>query len=106
VVYFSRFGILCQEKYGNPAILVTLLRPLLLPVSFLHSLCRRCGFKAMPVFAPETSLEFVRGAAGLPDGLFSYQKSRFGYIPERLKMENSGKFRDHLELFFAIWYIL
>jgi hypothetical protein len=28
--------------------------------------------------------------AGLPDGIFSYQKSQFGYILEGLGMENVG----------------
>jgi hypothetical protein len=31
-------------------------------------------------------------AAGLPDGLFSYQKYRLGYILEGLGMENVGIF--------------
>jgi cyanate permease len=42
----------------------------------------------------------------LPDGLFSYQKSKFGYILEGLGMEKVGKFYDPLEYFTAIWYIL
>jgi hypothetical protein len=33
--------------------------------------------------------------AGLPDGLFSYQKSQFGYILEGLGMEKVGKFFGH-----------
>jgi hypothetical protein len=47
----------------------------------------------------------VRGA-GLPDGLFSYQKSKFGNILEGLGMEKIGVFYDHLEYFTAIWYNL
>jgi hypothetical protein len=35
---------------------------------------------------------------GLPDGLFSNQKSEFGSILERLAIENLG-------IFLAIWYI-
>jgi hypothetical protein len=31
-------------------------------------------------------------ASGLPDGIFSYQKSQFGYILENLGMENVGIF--------------
>jgi hypothetical protein len=42
----------------------------------------------------------------LPDGLFSYQKSQFGYILVGLGMENIGIFYDPLEYFTAIWYIL
>jgi hypothetical protein len=34
-------------------------------------------------------------AAGLPDGLFSYQKSQFGYISEGFGMEKAGIFYDH-----------
>jgi hypothetical protein len=42
----------------------------------------------------------------LPDGLFSFQKSEFGYILEGLGMENVGLFRDHLEYFTSVWYTL
>jgi hypothetical protein len=44
--------------------------------------------------------------AGMPDGLFSYQKSQFGYIFEGLRIENAGIICDHLEYFWIIWYIL
>jgi hypothetical protein len=44
--------------------------------------------------------------AKLPDGIFSYQKSRFGYIWEGLGMENVGIFYVHLEYLTAVWYIL
>jgi hypothetical protein len=43
--------------------------------------------------------------AGLPDGLFSNQKSQFGYIWEGLRIENAGLFYGHLEYFTVIWYI-
>jgi hypothetical protein len=43
---------------------------------------------------------------GLPDGLFSNQKSEFGYILVGLGMEKVGIFYDYLEYFTAIWYIL
>jgi hypothetical protein len=42
----------------------------------------------------------------LPDGLFSNQKSQFGYILVCLAMENLGIFYDHLVYFTAIWSIL
>jgi hypothetical protein len=38
----------------------------------------------------------------LPDGLFSNQKSQFGYILEDLAKENVGIFYDHLVYFTAI----
>jgi hypothetical protein len=41
---------------------------------------------------------------GWPDGLFSCQKFKFGYILEGLEMENIGIFYDHLEYFAAICY--
>jgi hypothetical protein len=40
----------------------------------------------------------------LPDGLFSYLKSQFGYILEGPEMENVGIFYGHLEYFTAIWW--
>jgi hypothetical protein len=45
-------------------------------------------------------------AAGLPDGLFSYQKLRFGYILEGFGMENVGIYYHHLVHFMTIWYSL
>jgi hypothetical protein len=43
---------------------------------------------------------------GLPDGLFSNQKSQFGLILQGLAMENLGIFYDHLVYFTAIGNIL
>jgi hypothetical protein len=64
---------------------------------------------------------------GLPDGIFSYQKSEFGYILNGLGMENSGIgilrpfgvfyghmvvlwpfgiFYGHLVFLWSIWYVL
>jgi hypothetical protein len=54
---------------------------------------------------------------GLPDGIFSKPKSRFGQILEGLELENVGifyghiirpfvLFHGHLVYFMAIWYIL
>jgi hypothetical protein len=44
--------------------------------------------------------------AGLPDGLFSNQKSKFGYILEGHGMDNVFAFYYHLKYFMAIWYNL
>jgi hypothetical protein len=44
--------------------------------------------------------------AGLPDGLFSNQKSQFGYIFEGLSLYNLDIFFDHFEYFTDIWDIL
>jgi hypothetical protein len=58
---------------------------------------------------------FSHRKAGLPDGLFSNQKSQFGKILEDLERENLGIFYDHSipgqfyghwKYFMAIWYIL
>jgi hypothetical protein len=43
---------------------------------------------------------------GLPDGLFSIQKSQFGKILEGLRMENAGILYRQLEYFTVIWNIL
>jgi hypothetical protein len=45
-------------------------------------------------------------ASGLPDGIFSNQKSRFGYILEGLAMEDVGTLYGYLVYFTAIWYSL
>jgi hypothetical protein len=39
------------------------------------------------------------GLPGLPDGIFSYQKSEFGDIGKGLEMENVGMFYGYLEYF-------
>jgi hypothetical protein len=52
----------------------------------------------------EKSNADIRYQPGLPDGLFSNQKSQFGQILEVLGMENVGIFNDHLEYFTSIWY--
>jgi hypothetical protein len=42
----------------------------------------------------------------LPDGIFSNQKSQFGYILEGLAMEDIGKFMTILVYFTVVWSIL
>jgi hypothetical protein len=44
--------------------------------------------------------------SGLPDGLFSNQKSKFGKILEGLAMEDVGIFYVHLVHFTILCYIL
>jgi hypothetical protein len=44
--------------------------------------------------------------AGLPDGLFSSQKSQFGKIFQGLRFENVDIFYGHFEYFMDIWDIL
>jgi hypothetical protein len=53
------------------------------------------------------SKPFVQSQTGLPDGLFSNQKSKFGQILEGFAMEYDGIFDKHLDHFTAFcWYIL
>jgi hypothetical protein len=42
---------------------------------------------------------------GLPDGIVSNQKSRFGYILEGLAVKDVGILYGHLVHFTAIWFI-
>jgi hypothetical protein len=44
--------------------------------------------------------------AGLPDGVFSNQKYRFGKIFEGIGVEKVDMFYGHLDYIMAIWYIL
>jgi hypothetical protein len=44
--------------------------------------------------------------SGLPDGIFSDQKSQFGQILEGLRIENVGICYGHWAYFTAIWCIL
>jgi hypothetical protein len=48
----------------------------------------------------------VCSTAGLPDGIFSDQKSLFGYILKGITMKAYGLFYGHSVYFTAIWYIL
>jgi hypothetical protein len=43
---------------------------------------------------------------GMPDGMFSNKKSKFGYILEGLGMKKVGIFYGHLEFIMAIWNLL
>jgi hypothetical protein len=43
---------------------------------------------------------------GLPDGLFSNQKSQFGKNFQVLRLENIDIFYGHLEYFMDIWDIV
>jgi hypothetical protein len=47
----------------------------------------------------------LHSTAGLPDGLFPYQKSQFRYIFENLGVENVGMFYGYLIYLKAIWLI-
>jgi hypothetical protein len=42
---------------------------------------------------------------GLPDGLFSNQKTQFGYILEGLGVENVDIFCGHLKYFTTMWFV-
>jgi hypothetical protein len=64
----------------------------LAPICFI-ALARNSGLKRVSL-------------AGLPDGLFSNQKSQFGYILEGLKLENVYIICGHSEYFTGIWDIL
>jgi hypothetical protein len=44
--------------------------------------------------------------AGLPDGIFSNQKSQFGKIWEGFGVEKVGIYYGHFKYIAAIWYIL
>jgi hypothetical protein len=48
----------------------------------------------------------LHAKAGLPDGLFSDQKSQSGYILDALATEDVYVVYGHLVYFTAIWYIL
>jgi hypothetical protein len=48
----------------------------------------------------------IGSRTGLPDGLFSYQKSQFRFIFEGAEMENLGIFFGHFWYFKAIWVFL
>jgi hypothetical protein len=78
---FPRFGIFYQEKSGNPGLFCC----------FFHFTAFADGFESLN--------------PGLPDGLFSNQKSQFGKSLEGLRLENVDIPYDHLEYFTDIWDI-
>jgi hypothetical protein len=57
----------------------------------------------LPATWRQEKKQFFVSAPGLPDGVFSHQKSKFGYIFGRLGMENVGIFNGHLKHFTASW---
>jgi hypothetical protein len=61
-------------------------------------------FSAKTSFCVMGSRQFILegSGSGLPDGLFSYQKSQFGYILVDLGMENNVIYYGHLVYFIAI----
>jgi hypothetical protein len=54
----------------------------------------------------ERQTSFLLCEPGLPDGIFSNKKSKFGYILERFEIENVRMFNGHLKYITTIWYIL
>jgi hypothetical protein len=59
-----------------------------------------------PSFRAKATKESRDGfTPGLPDGIFAYQKSKFGHILEGLGMENVGIILGYLVYFMGIWYI-
>jgi hypothetical protein len=62
-----------------------------------------CAVNFSAVYVPDVT---TANPPGLPDGLFTNQKSKFGQILDGLRMENAGIFYGHLVYFTAIWYIL
>jgi hypothetical protein len=48
---------------------------------------------------------FCWSGPGLPDGLFSNKRSKFGYILEGLRLENVDMMYGCLEYFMDIWNI-
>jgi hypothetical protein len=67
---------------------------------------RRSGNAPLMNFWNESIFVVRARREGLPDGIFSNQKSQFGKIFEGLAMENVGAFYDHLVHVTAIWYML
>jgi hypothetical protein len=76
----------------------------ILQVQF-YKLCSLNSTREQMTALVSSFYSFWRGA-GLQDGLFSNQKSQFGYILLGLGMWNVGKFYDQLDYFTALWYIL
>jgi hypothetical protein len=67
---------------------------------------RTCLAKAGTEFESRFMLGWYNSLTGLPDGLFSNQKSKFGSILEGLRLENVDIFYGHMEYFTDIWDIL
>jgi hypothetical protein len=71
---------------------------------------RRFAARAQPTSARQIieleSYSATLDSQGLPDGIFSYKKSYFGHILERLGIKIVVIFYNYLEYFTTIWYIL
>jgi hypothetical protein len=51
----------------------------------------------LKVESSKFALDMYEFVPGLPDGLFSNQKSQFGQILDGLRMKNAGMFYGHME---------
>jgi hypothetical protein len=73
-----------------------------------HAKSRKTNSRHHPLEAAEyfPPTPLTPATSGLPDGLFSNQKSQFGEILEGLILENTYIFYGHLEYFMEIWDIL
>jgi hypothetical protein len=77
-------------------------------VSLLSTLSLSCTIAKNINFFERLLQERSQGMnrlAGLPDGVFSYQKSQFWYSLEGLGMEIVGILYGHLEYFTTFWYM-
>jgi hypothetical protein len=103
LVHFSGFGILDQDKSGNPGEDLAQARN----VQLLTCSARLEIYGAVYFATHDISFYWPDGRGsipGLPDGLFSNPKSQLWLNLEGLGMENVVIFFDHLEYFAAIWY--
>jgi hypothetical protein len=55
---------------------------------------------------PKPLQAYSTNSPGLPDDIFSFQKSGFWYIFEDIGMENASTFYGYLEYFIDLCYIL
>jgi hypothetical protein len=123
------FGILICSDFLHPVVIDSDSQRLswvrILAPSFLNWICSCCHWTAKFWFYGfwdilPTCLSLKKmSKTVLPDGLFSYQKSQFGFILEGLRMGNVCLFYNHLNIlrplgvfycclvqFVVIWYIL
>jgi hypothetical protein len=104
---FSRFGMLYQDKSGNPG---RVLAGSLTKWRIYNSSCeierKRLFLARYMTGAAKKGISLLCSGPGMPDGIFSNEKSKFGKILEGLAMEDVGIFYAHLKYLIAIWYIL
>jgi hypothetical protein len=107
-IFVERFISLCGRPLCWPTSFAIFCKSIFVPFVLLPDVqLNKLSFWRKEDKGPAETFRFKNSTrTGLPDGLFSYQKSQIGYILVGLGNEKVGISYDQLKYFTTIWYIL